>query len=101
MATAITPEDRAAARREKARLRSERARRMRSVKPRPKARKRQCLMLESGTTGEVSFVNRLFRFARTISAGVEEGRQGMPPEPRHNQRGIMAQLPQEMNRACP
>ena len=26
-------------------------------------RKRQCLMLESGTTGEVRFVNRLFRFA--------------------------------------
>ena len=24
-------------------------------------RKRQCLMLESGTTGEVRFVNRLFR----------------------------------------
>ena len=26
-------------------------------------RKRQCLMLESGTTGEVRFVNRLFRLA--------------------------------------
>jgi hypothetical protein len=24
---------------------------------------RQCLMLEPGTTGEVRFVNRLFRFA--------------------------------------
>jgi hypothetical protein len=36
--TEITPEDRAAARREKARLRSERARRARGVKPRPKAK---------------------------------------------------------------
>jgi IS6 family transposase len=26
-------------------------------------RKRQCLMLESGSTGEVRFVNRLFRLA--------------------------------------
>jgi transposase, IS6 family len=26
-------------------------------------RKRQCLMLEPGPTGEVRFVNRLFRFA--------------------------------------
>jgi len=26
-------------------------------------RKRQCPMLESGTTGEARFVNRLFRFA--------------------------------------
>jgi transposase-like protein len=26
-------------------------------------RKRQCLMLESGTTGEVRFVNHLFRLA--------------------------------------
>jgi transposase-like protein len=26
-------------------------------------RKRQCLMLEPGTTGEARFVNRLFRFA--------------------------------------
>jgi IS6 family transposase len=26
-------------------------------------RKRQCLMLESGTTGEVRFVNQLFRLA--------------------------------------
>jgi hypothetical protein len=26
-------------------------------------RKRQCLMLESGTAGEVHFVNRLFRLA--------------------------------------
>jgi hypothetical protein len=41
MVTEITPEDRAAARREKARLRSERARRARrarGVKPRPKAK---------------------------------------------------------------
>jgi len=29
-------------------------------------RKRQCLMLESGTTGEVRFVNRLFRLAALI-----------------------------------
>jgi len=38
MVTEITPEDRVAARREKARLRSERARRVRGVKPRPKAK---------------------------------------------------------------
>jgi hypothetical protein len=38
MVTEITPEDRAADRREKARLRSERARRARGVKPRPKAK---------------------------------------------------------------
>lgn len=38
MATAIMPEDRAAVRREKARLRSEQARRARGVKPRPKAK---------------------------------------------------------------
>jgi hypothetical protein len=38
MATEITLEDRAAARWEKARLRSERARRARGVKPRPKAK---------------------------------------------------------------
>jgi hypothetical protein len=36
--TATTPADRAADRREKARLRSERARRARGVKPRPKAK---------------------------------------------------------------
>jgi hypothetical protein len=38
MITAITPAGRAAARREKVRLRSERARRARGVKPRPKAK---------------------------------------------------------------
>ncbi len=38
MATEITPEDCAAARREKARLRSERARRARGMMPRPKAK---------------------------------------------------------------
>jgi hypothetical protein len=38
MVTEVTPEDRAAARREKARLRSERARRARGVQPRPKAK---------------------------------------------------------------
>jgi hypothetical protein len=38
MPTAIAPEDRAALRREKARLRSERARRARGIMPRPKAK---------------------------------------------------------------
>jgi hypothetical protein len=38
MTTPTTPADRAADRREKARLRSERARRARGVKPRPKAK---------------------------------------------------------------
>jgi len=38
MVTEIAPGDRGAARREKARLRSERTRRARGVKPRPKAK---------------------------------------------------------------